>query len=111
MTRLERLPKCLLSVGLIERNHAQRSPKLMQRAEHGSFGEFPAQFFLNLGCRQNAAAFQQLPYVGDEGGDTVCASGARRVLPVAISAQSVDEGEGLGADQKIGIIAGGAKQV
>jgi len=109
--RLKRFPERLLAVGLIKRNDAQRPPKLVQTAKHGGFSEFATEFFLNLGCRQNAATFQQLPYVGNERGDAVSADGARRVLPVAISAQSVDEGEGLGAGQKIGIIAGGAKQV
>jgi hypothetical protein len=83
----------------------------MQGAKHGSFGQLLAQLILNLGRRQYAASFQQLPDVGDQRRDAIRARCSRSVLPVAIAAQRVDKGQRLGAHQKIRMVARRAKQV
>jgi hypothetical protein len=86
MPRLERFPEGFLSCRLIQRNHAQRRPKLMQRAQHRRLGEFAPEFALDLGRGQHAARLQQLPDLRDERGDAVRAGRSGGVLPIPVAA-------------------------
>ena len=109
--RLEWFPQRFLTFRLIERNYSQRRPKLMQRAQHGCFGEFLAEFLLNFCSGQHPALFQQLPNVRDKRRDAVCPGSAGSVLPIAVAAQGIHKRQCLLAHQKIRVIGCGAKQV
>jgi hypothetical protein len=108
---LQRLPQRFLASALIQGNDAHRGPELVQGAQHGGLGQLPAQLLLDFRRGQNAAAFQQLPDVGDEGGDAIGARGSRGVLPVAVAAQCVNEGQRLFADQEVGVVGRRAEQI
>lgn len=111
MTRLQRFPNGLPTISLKERYHPQRCPEFVQGAKNGGFGQLLAKLFLDLWCGEYAAALEQLPDVGNERRDTVSAGGAGCMLPVAITAEGVDERKSLDADEKIRMIAGGPQQV
>jgi hypothetical protein len=83
----------------------------MQSADHRGFGQLFAQIFLDLARRQHAAPFEQLPDMCNQRRDAVRARCAGGALEVAIAAQRVNKGQGLGAHQKIRVIGWRAEQI
>jgi hypothetical protein len=111
MARLQRLPERFLAIALVKRNYAERGPELVQRTQHGGLGQLLAELFLDFSGRQDSALLQQLPDMGDEGRDAIRSGGARRMFPVAVAAQRINERQRFHADQKVGIVRGCAEQV
>jgi len=107
---LKRFPEGGLAVGLVERGDAHRAPELIKRTQSCGFGELAADLIFEFVCTEDAFAFQHLPHLLHEWRDARGA-GARRVLPVAVAAHCEDERQRIGADNKVGVVGGGAEQI
>jgi hypothetical protein len=94
-----------------DRADAQGLPKLAQGAQHRSFGKLAAQCFPCLGGGKRARVLQDLPQLQHQGRDLVPRGFLRRLLPVRISAQGKNVGQGLAVGEKIRLLGHRAQQI
>jgi hypothetical protein len=83
----------------------------MQRAQYCGLGELAAEFFANLCCRQNPSPLEQAPYLSNQRRDPRSTGKARRMFPVAISAQRVNKRQRLFAHHKIRMVGSRSQQI
>ncbi len=108
----EQLPARRLARPLEHRGDTQALPKLAQAAQNGCFRKLPAQGFPRLGGGQPPVlVVQGLPQLEHQGRDLVAGGFFRGVLPIGIRTQTEDIGQRLPPDEKIRLLADGAKQV
>ena len=108
----EQLPASRLARLLERRGDTQALPKLAQAAQDGCFGQLPAQGFPRLGGGQRPVlVVQGLPQLEHQGRDLVAGGFFRGVLPIGIRTQAEDIGQRLRGNEKIRLLADGAKQV
>jgi len=108
----QQLPASRLASLLEHRGDPQTLPKLAQAAQNGGFGELPAQGLPRFGgCQRPVLVVQGLPQLEHQGRDLVPRRFFRSVLPIGIRTQAEDIGQRLAGNQKIRLLADGAKQV
>jgi hypothetical protein len=114
----QQLPASRLARFLEYRGDPQALPKLAQPAQNGGFGELPAEDFPRFGGSQHpllvvfiVLVVQCLPQLEHQGRDLVAGRFFRSVLPIGIRTQAEDIGQRLRGNEKIRLLADGAKQV
>jgi hypothetical protein len=116
MSDPQQLPASRLPRLLEHRGDPQALPKLAQAAQNGGFGELPAEDFPRFGGSQRTMlvvfiVVQCLPQLEHQGRDLVAGRFFRSVLPIGIRTQAEGIGQSLRGNEKIRLLADGAKQV
>jgi len=114
----QQLPASRLARFLEYRGDPQALPKLAQAAQNSGFGELPAEDFPRFGGSQRPVlvvfivlVVQCLPQLEHQGRDLVAGRFFGSVLPIGIRTQAEDIGQRPRGNEKIRLLAHGAKQV